>query len=244
MPMKNCIYFILTVFIAIGNSFSLQAQTTITFLSKDSVTITADLYIINDTLPYMVLCHQADYSRGEYKETATKFTRFKYNCIALDARSGNKVNGVINQTALSAKEKNKPTSYLDAEQDIISAIDYAYKQSNKKVMIVGSSYSASLALKIGTVNDKVNAVIAFSPGEYFGDKLNLKNTIASFDKPLFVTSSKEEAQAVSVLIKDIKSQKKQQFIPQKNGVHGSKALWKKNPDFLEYWEALAMFMWL
>lgn len=220
----------------------LKAQKTITFLSKDGITITADLYFVNDTAPYMVLCHQAGYSRGEYKETAPKFNRYKFNCIAVDARSGDQINDVENETALAVKAKKKPSTYLDAEQDILAAIDYAYSQSNKKVILVGSSYSASLALKIGTSNDKVKAVIAFSPGEYFGSKLNLKKTISTFDKPLFITSTQEEAPGVSELIKDIKSQKKQQFIPAGKGVHGSKALWKENPDYRIYWQELTMFM--
>ena len=240
--MKNSLRLFLILLITIVNSGISKAQKKITFLSKDGIPITADLYFVNDTAPYMVLCHQAGYSRGEYKETGHKFAKFEYNCIAIDARSGDEVNGVKNETAIAAKAKNKSTNLLDAEQDIVSAIDYANKKSNKKVIVVGSSYSASLALKIGTDNDKVKAVIAFSPGEYFGDKLNLKNAIANFDKPVFVTSTKEEAASVSLLIKDIRSQKKQQFIPTGKGVHGSKALWKNNPDFLQYWQALAMFM--
>lgn len=220
----------------------MRSQSTITFLSKDGVIITADLYFVSDTLPYMILCHQAGYSRGEYKETGPKFTKFGYNCIALDARAGLEVNDVKNETAFGAKAKNKPLTFLDAEQDIISAIDYAYKKSNKKVVLVGSSYSASLALKIGTTNDKVKAVIAFSPGEYFENKLNLKEAVKNFDKPLFVASSKAEAPEVTALIKDIKSQKKQQCTPSGKGDHGSKALWKSSPDYHEYWMALLMFM--
>lgn len=221
---------------------SIKSQSTITFLSKDGVIITADLYFVSDTLPYMILCHQENYSRGEYKETARKFTKLGYNCIAIDARSGDEVNGVKNETAFGAKAKNKPTTYLDAEQDILSAIDYAYKKSNTKVVLVGSSYSASLALKIGTTNDKVKAVIAFSPAECFGAKLNLKEAIKNYDKPLFVASAKEEAADVAILIKDIKSPNKKQCTPSGKGEHGSKALWKSTPDYHEYWMALLMFM--
>lgn len=237
MKKISVLTFMLFLFIS-----ALRSQSSITFLSKDGVIITADLYFVSDTLPYMILCHQADYSRGEYKETAPKLTKLGYNCIAIDARSGGEVNGVKNETAFGAKSKNKPTTYLDAEQDILSAIDYAYKKSNKKVVLLGSSYSASLALKIGTTNEKVKAVIAFSPGEHFGAKLNLKEAIKNYDKPLFVASAKSEAADVSALIKDIKSQKKQQCTPSGKGEHGSKALWKSTPDYHEYWLALLMFM--
>lgn len=239
--MKKIITAFFIVIVLINTSI-LNAQNTVTFLSKDKIIITADVYIEDDSLPYMILCHQAGYSRGEYLKTASKFIKFGYNCIAIDTRSGDQINDVKNETAFRAKAKKKPANYLDAEQDILAAIDYAYKQNKKKVILVGSSYSASLALKIGTTNELVKAVLAFSPGEHFEGKLNLKETIKTFNKPLFVTSSQEEAAAVSILIKDIKSPHKQQFIPNGKGAHGSKALWKETPNYHEYWLALLMFM--
>ncbi|MCW3072681.1 MAG: hypothetical protein JWO44_2571 [Bacteroidetes bacterium] len=223
--------------------FLLSAQETITFPSKDGLTITADEYITNDTLPYMILCHQAGYSRGEYMSTAARFQKFGYNCLAIDARSGKEVNGIKNETAALAEKKKKGVAYLDAEQDILAAIDYIYKKTTKKVILVGSSYSASLVLKIAAANDKVKAVIAFSPGEYFGDKLNLKQVIKTLDKPVFATSSKAEAADLAALMKEVKSQNKTQFTPSNPGDHGSKALWKEtNPNYHEYWMALLMFM--
>lgn len=219
-----------------------NAQKKITFPSLDGLTITADLYINNDTLPYMILCHQAGYSRGEYKETAITFTQFGFNCLAIDARSGDSINGVKNETAALAKKLNKPTTYLDAEQDIIAAINYIYKKSHKKVILVGSSYSASLVLKIGTTNDKVRAVLAFSPGEYFGDKLNLKEAVKTYNKPLFVTSSYDEYKTVFYMLKEVPSKQEMQFVPSKGGKHGSKALWDDNPNHAEYWMGLTKFM--
>lgn len=239
--MKNGIQFLMIVFLLTGHVL-LKAQKTITFLSKDDVIITADIYLVNETLPYMILCHQEGYSRGEYSETAPKLNKFRYNCIAIDARAGSEINNKRNETAFRAKAKNKPTSYSDAEQDILAAIDYAYKQSKQKVILIGSSYSASLAMKIGTTNDKVKAVIAFSPGGDFAKEINLKELIKNYNKPIFVTSSKAEAPSVSSFIKDIKSQKKEQFIPSGKGAHGSSALWKGNSTYHEYWLALMMFM--
>jgi dienelactone hydrolase len=214
----------------------------ISFPATDALIVTADLYFVNDTLPYMILCHQAGYSRGEYLETARKFCLLGYNCIAIDQRSGNEVNGVKNETAGLAISKNKPTTYLEAEKDILGAIDYAYNKSGKKVLLVGSSYSASLALKIAATNKKVKAVMAFSPGEYFGTKLKIKDEIANLTVPVFVTSSKDEADDVSTLISDIKSKIRQQFIPTSKGRHGSSCLWRENSGYHEYWFAIMMFM--
>lgn len=235
-----CLFFLCLLSEAQQNN-SKQAEK-ITFPSSDALLVTADLYFISDTLPYMILCHQAGYSRGEYLETAAKFCRLRYNCIAIDQRSGNEVNGVKNETAALAIQKNKPTAYLDAEQDILAAIDYAYIKSGKKVVLIGSSYSASLVMKIAASNKKVKAVLAFSPGEYFGSKLKLKDAVQNLNVPLFIASTKEEATSVLALVSDLKSKNLQQYIPTSQGVHGSSCLWKNNPEYQDCWSAILMFM--
>ena len=219
-----------------------KPATKIYFPASDALLVTADLYYVNDSLPYMVLCHQAGFSRGEYMETAAKFCRLGYNCIAVDQRCGNEVNGIKNETAALALLKNRPTSYLDAEDDIVAAIDYAYAKSGKKILLVGSSYSASLALKIAATNNKISAVMAFSPGEYFGKQLKLKDVISDLTVPVFVTSTKAESTDVSALISDVKSKVKKQFIPASKGVHGTSCLWKNNPDYQDYWFAILIFI--
>lgn len=218
-------------------------QQTITFPSIDGLKITADLYKINDTSTYIVLCHLSDHSRGEYKETAKRLNKFGYNCLAIDTRTGNEIFGVINQTSIEAKKLNRPTGYLNSEQDIIAAVNYADSLSNNKgVIVFGSSFSASLALKIGAVNTKVKSVIAFSPGEYFGKQLKLKKVIAKFNKPVFATSSKDEAREVALLMESIKFKNKVQFIPKEKGEHGSLSLWSSTLNNSEYWEALEKYL--
>jgi dienelactone hydrolase len=224
---------------------SAKAQTpkTITFPSGDNVTITADLYQGTDTaLPYMILFHQAGYSRGEYNETAKKFMRLGYNCLAVDLRSGGEVNGIRNMTNADAVSKKKGTDYLDAEKDVRAAIDYVYGRSKNKVVLVGSSYSASLVLKVAVDNFKVASVIAFSPGEYFGKKNKLKDMITGLDKPVLVLSTVKERDACNVLMADVKSKQKTLFSPATEGIHGSSALWKSNPNYHDYWIAVMMFV--
>lgn len=219
-----------------------KAQQTVTFPSKDGLTVTGDLYIENDSLPYMLLCHQAGSSRGEYKETAKKFNHLGYNCMAIDQRSGGEANNVKNATFEEAEKNKKKTDYLDAEQDIAAAIDYLYEKSKKRVLLVGSSYSASLALKLAVNNFKVSQVIAFSPGEYFGKKLNLKETIKNLDKPVLVLCSAKEKNEVNELMSEVKSKKKIVYSPAVAGEHGSKALWKVNPNYHDYWISVMLFL--
>lgn len=214
----------------------------ISFLSLDSLLITAELYCNNKDAEVLVLCHQARFSRGEYKETAKKFYDMGFNCLLIDQRSGGEVKQVKNITAKRAKSKGLPVEYLDAEQDIIAAVNFAVEFYGKEVILLGSSYSASLALKIAAENKYVEKVIAFSPGEYFGEELNLKESIAELEKPVFITSSKQEADDAAEIFDAIPSTTKTQFIPKGEGEHGSKALWSEKQDHQEYWDALMQFL--
>ena len=210
--------------------------------SKDSLPVTIDMYEVNNKKPTVVLCHQAGYSRGEYKETALELNNLEFSCVAVDLRSGNEVTGVKNETALKAKEKGLSTNYLDAQQDIEATIDYVYEiNGNKPILLVGSSYSASLVLLIGEKSKKVKAVAAFSPGEYF-DSINLKQSIKNINKPIFVTSSKNEIDNVEELISLINPEYVTFFKPEVEGNHGSKALWKSFPGNEEYWNAFKDFL--
>jgi len=232
----------LIILLILGFAISVKAQKKITFSSKDSLLMSADLYQADTTAPYILLCHQAAFSRGEYMETALKLNKLGFNCLAIDMRSGGDVKGVKNETAIMAKAQSLSTDFIAAEPDILAGIDYLYKISNKPIILFGSSYSASLALKIAASNEKVKAVIAFSPGEYFGNKLNVAEAIKSLKKPAFVTSSKKESQAVTDLLKNVKSDQLMHYIPTKDGIHGSKVLWDSNKDHHEFWLALIPFL--
>lgn len=214
----------------------------ITFPSKDGLTITADVYESkSEKNPWILMCHQAGFSRGEYTEAASVLKARGFNCMAIDQRSGKQANGVLNETARRAKEKNLPMEYADAEQDILAAIDYLYGKYKEPVILFGSSYSASLALKIAGDNKKISKVVAFSPGEYI-EGISFADAAGRIKKPVFVTSSKAEAEMVKELVKGIDPDKLTQFIPEQEGDHGSKVLWEKYQNHKEYWEALLKFL--
>ena len=219
-----------------------SAQLTVTFPSRDSLLLTADWYPVENDLPVILLCHQNRFSRGEYAETAVKLNKFGFNCLALDQRVGDEINGVRNETAERARKRGLPPSYADAEQDILAAIDFLYDKYHRKIILMGSSYSASLVLKIAASNPKVLAVIAFSPGEYFTDKQFVAKNISGLTKPVFVTSTREEAPKVTQLMRDVNARLQVQFIPKSKGVHGSRVLWNENPDRNEFWVTLMSFL--
>ncbi len=214
---------------------------TVTFDSEDGLQMTADQYHIKLNKPVIILCHQAGWSRGEYKEIAVTLNELGFNCIALDQRSGGSVNGISNQTAANARAEGKGQTFLDAEQDIRAAITKYAAEYNQNVILWGSSYSSSLALKVAAENDKVDKVLSFSPGEYLPG-VSVANTVKVLDKPAFLTSSKSEAGQTKAIFDNIKSTDKTQFVPNGAGRHGSSALWTSEGDNAEYWVAVKAFL--
>lgn len=233
---------IFTIILAIC-SLGVFAQQTVEFKSTDALMITADEYIISENARYVLLFHQARSSRGEYKDIALKLNKLGFNSVAIDLRSGDESNFVVNETAKKAKEKKLPASYLEADKDIQAAIIYYFNKSKKPLILFGSSYSASLVLKDAVKNDKILAVVSFSPGEYLTTEgVTLKKLLINFDKPVFAASTAGEFDTMNDMLSEIKSVDKVMFRPQDGGVHGARALWKESDHSKECWLELTMFL--
>jgi alpha-beta hydrolase superfamily lysophospholipase len=218
---------------------------TVQFNAHDGVRIRGDLYSVdaNKSRPFIVLFHQARSSRGEYREIAPKLNALGFNVLAIDQRSGDGINGVENETVMDALEKDKKIGYLDAMVDLKSTLTYVREHfANEKLIGWGSSYSASLILKLaGDMPDKLDGVIAFSPGEYFKPKVRISDSAKNIKVPVFITSMRKEKKRTSVIFGAVGS-KKVYFLPKGEGEHGSKALWQKSSEHKEYWHALEKFL--
>ncbi|MEK6154700.1 hypothetical protein WIW50_15635 [Flavobacteriaceae bacterium 3-367] len=218
----------------------------IQFKSIDNLMVTGNLYEISKENPIILLCHQAGYNKFEYADIAPRLNQLGFNVLAIDQRAGGEFAGHKNETNTLAKQKGYTNlDFLDAEQDIITAIDYLTNRYSKKIVLWGSSYSSSLAFIIGMENENVMASIAFSPGNYFGDKRPLlENVLSKSKKPFFITSSKNEAQEIKrLLLKDVpKGKERIHFTPNSEGFHGSRVLWVGQTGAEEYWSQIRSFL--
>ncbi len=214
------------------------------FNSLDSLKVSAHLYQIDDSSPFILLCHQARFNKFEYAGIAERLNNMGYNCLAIDQRSGGPIGDKQNLTYLRAKKFNKGVDYIDAEPDIRAAILYLSDKFKSKIILWGSSYSSSLALYLAADMAEVSAVLSFSPGNYMADKKgSLIEILSDFEKPMFLTSSKSEAKGVSQLLSKHELLDNQiQFIPEGYGHHGSRALWINQIGGDEYWIAVALFL--
>lgn len=219
------------------------------FKSKDGLQVAAELYMPHaKSAPFIILFHQANWSRGEYVEVAPELNRLGYNCLAVDLRSGGEVNGVKNITKQNAVKEMKETEYVDALPDMEAAIEFVSENyASDKLMLWGSSYSSALSLKLtGDLGDEISAVLAFSPGEYFVSQGKPRDFISSsagkINQPVFVTSSRDEKNSWWGIYVAIPSDKKKYFLPKTSGNHGSRALWSKFSDSKDYWGAVTAFL--
>ncbi len=244
--MKIKTYSLLLIVLAINLTI---AKETITFPSKDSLTITADLYLAHDkSAPFIILFHQASWSRGEYLEIAPKLNAMGFNCIAVDQRSGGEINNIKNQTKLAAEKAGKGTEFLDAYQDLEASVDYVRRNYAKgKLIVWGSSYSAALMFVLTANNPgKIDALLSFAPGEYYGKRGKSKTYIAEhaakINKHVFITSAKDEKPRWINIYNSIPSKDKHMFVPKTAGNHGSRALWNKFGDSKDYWKEVKEFL--
>lgn len=191
-----------------------------------------------------LMFHRAGSNAAEYKDIAPKLVAKGIECLAIDQRVGGDLWGRENKTA---KESGKTDwKYEHAYLDMMAAYNWAKNRQFTKIVIWGSSYSASLALKLASEN-QVTAVVAFSPGEYFADKTQVARWNSLVKTACLFAFTKKEAmdggyslyQAAPKVIE----RKNDVLIARDEGVHGSETLLQeKSPrGFGYYWNALWSF---
>ncbi len=222
---------------------ALPGQQRVTLEASDGLIVVADSYLVNDTLPWVLMYHQSGSSRGEFREIAPRFNTLGYNALAVDLRNGREVNFIINETARAARDGNFRNSMQEAFSDVIASIQWAEQQNEKPLILLGSSYSASLALMAAGKSSHIKAVIAFSPGEFFGQRKFVQESLKGLEKPVFIAATERERSYATTLVSEIAGIYKTIFSPARcAGVHGARALWETEECNDEYWLALLLFL--
>ena len=216
------------------------APKAVTLRAGDGLTVFARLYAAKKPKALILLFHQAGSSKDEYATIAPRLAKAGYSSLAVDARVGGTLFGV-NETAAALKTSD----YIEAQKDMQAALIWAEPQ-NLPIILWGSSYSASLVFPLADVNqDKVRAILSFSPGEYFDDKTLVGQAAADVTVPVFITSANapDEIAAAQKIAAAVPGGRAQQYVP-KDGVHGSSTLIAaKEPKGAEAnWAAVMAFL--
>jgi dienelactone hydrolase len=211
---------------------------TIEFSSLDQLKVTADLYTTGDKhAPTIVLVHQSGASRGEYRQIAPYLQELGFNALAVDSRWGerDRWNGVINETAArfgtvaiaaSSNGSKIRAVHQAAAQDIRAALEWLNANDYTGAKLLwGSSISANLVLKVAAdPTQRVVAVLAFSPGEYYKDQPNdLRSAIASLQLPTLIACGADEEDTAKPVFDAVPSKQKV-FYRAIDGRHGASIL--------------------
>jgi len=195
--------------------------------------------------PLILMFHQAGYSRGAYREIGPALNELGFCGVAIDQRSGNKVNGVINEAKVQAKKKGLKTDYVSALPDLKATLDYMLKTdyASRGVILVGSSYSASLIFLLASAHpEHVKGLVAFSPGEYFKYEGKLISDYATNIKcPVFISSARNENDNWEAMYANVTTEKTY-YLPDFKGYHGAKALWSSSEGSEKYWKEFKAFL--
>lgn len=220
-------------------SAGLYAADKVSFKADDGLRIYATYFAAEKSKAPIIICfHMAGSNKGEYGAIAPLLIVKGFNVLSVDLRSGGPAFGQINETA---KQLKKPADIGAALPDMRAAVTWARRHNPKsKIILWGSSYSASLAIVLATEDKRVSAVLAFSPGEYFQEGI-VAAAAAKISVPLFVTSSKSEVDSVQAIY-DAATAQKTQFTPKRAGRHGSSALLLSATETAEYWKAVDEFL--
>ena len=211
--------------------------------APDGVIVYGTYYPAAAPRALILLFHQAGSSSGEYADIAPRLQREGFAALAIDQRVGGALYGT-NRTMAAAQGK---TDDLGALPDLEAALAWG-KAKSIPIVLWGSSYSASLVFLLANASDardKVKAIVAFSPGEYFSDRKMVEAAAAKVTVPVFVTSAntmEEEAEARAIL-SATSSTDRQLYVP-RTGIHGSSTLnATKNPGGAdENWTAVLAFL--
>ena len=220
MLKKTIIIFIsLLLALSLSNAYAQPSGDMTLLIAKDKTRVYASYYrAMNNNSRIAILFHQADSNRMEYEPVLSNLHVAGFDTLTVDQRSGGTKWNFDNATV---KRLSASTEYADAYPDLEAALDYAIKRKYKTILVMGSSYSASLAIVLASNNpDKVDGVAAFSPGEYFPDKNWIKTATARLKVPLFVTGATNEKQRVSEILINAKDKDVTLSIPL-NSVHGA-----------------------
>lgn len=194
----------------------------IRFAAADGKAVYADFYASTKAgaASVVLMFHQAGSNANEYDAIAPKITSLGFDCIAVDQRSGGDMWGRDNRTVT----KSGSGDYMAAYNDLLGTLKYAESKKYGKILVWGSSYSASLVLKLASENPSIAAVLAFSPGEYMDDKTVVGTWAKKVTQPVLLACTQDEwSDGRSDLFAKLASKDKISVVLP-DGVHGSSTL--------------------
>ena len=125
----------------------------------------------------VILLHMLPTDRNEWRQFAIKLNNLGYNVIAIDYRWQTNPNAV----------------YKDAVMDVKAARDFL---NSSKILIIGSSIGANLALNYAVDDEDVDAIVLLSPGENYHDVATF-DAMKQYNRAVLIVASEDDKQSIN-----------------------------------------------
>ena len=196
--------------------------------------------------PIVVAFHQAGSSAAEYAPIAPRLVKAGFTVLAIDQRSGDGAFGGTNRTAAALGWRE--ASYDSALPDLEAALAWAKAEAHGAPVVVwGSSYSAALVFLLAAAHPgDVDAIVAFSPGEYLARKDAVRAAARKVMVPVYIdqSSAKDEIASSAAILKAVTASDKQQLVSPAPSTHGSSTLRddKNRAGAEAHWQGVLAFL--
>lgn len=221
----------------------------VTLTAADGVKVFGDFQPSSQSrAPLILAFHQADSSSAEYKPLISRLNQAGFSVLAIDQRSGGDEFGGENKTVAAL---GRSGSYESALQDMEAALAWGKARANgAPVLIWGSSYSAALVFVLAARHPAdMQALLAFSPGEYLAKPDAVKTAAKKVGVPVFIDQARDKeeiaaSRSIMAAVATPAGSNKVHFMGRKNSVHGSATLrTDSNPAGAEEnWQAVLAFL--
>lgn len=252
-----CLAFFLCLFFSCKNEEVIKEKPEkklyeeITFVTPDSITIFGDLYETNKSEDIILLFHQGGSNRrGEYRTIIPELLKLGLNILAIDQRVGGQIYGEYNQTIanIPTNSFDNKYGYCDAYNNLEGALNFVIQQgfSGKKILW-GSSYSASLVMRLGSERPQdVDGILSFSPASgKVMEGCNPEDFMANVKSPLLILKPPNEMKSDRAKAQfEMAATYNHQTYAAEYGVHGSSMLVESRVghDVGKNWEVVHAFL--
>jgi pimeloyl-ACP methyl ester carboxylesterase len=152
--------------ISSSNNNKISSMEKISFITKDKIKIIANLYTVDKPLGWVIFVHMMPAAKESYDHLAKRLQNLGYEGLALDLRGHGESTFSLQGDALNyAKftDEEHQKSILDLE----AAVDYLIKERKanaEKIIFIGASIGANLALQYLSEHFECKNAILLSPG--------------------------------------------------------------------------------
>ncbi|MEE8424684.1 MAG: alpha/beta fold hydrolase, partial [Elusimicrobiota bacterium] len=178
--------------------------------------------------PVVVLLHGLGAGRGEWRLFVSSLTARGYGTLAVDARGHGGSGGP------SFRTFRTPEAWRKIERDLAAALRWLERREvpQERVILVGASIGANLALYAANRAKKIPLVVLLSPGYDYQGVL-LAPALKSFDRPVIAAAAPSDRYADKTVewLKPLLRHRRSRVLKARRG-HGAEMFFiPKNKDF-------------